>query len=100
MALCTVSGTVKDVSETAISGAIITAKLVTPIFSSTTQILPTEVSTTSASDGTWSLSLLRTASVNITIQYPPNSTNSKVILGFSAIIPNASTAEFSTIAVS
>lgn len=98
MATCAVSGVVKDITETAIEGAVIKANIVTPYFTTTIQIVPKEVSTTSSASGAWTLNLNRGASVLITIEYPPNSTDSRLRKTFAATIPAAATADFSTIA--
>jgi len=98
MATCTVSGTIKDASETAISGAVVKASIITPIFSGTAHIVPKEVSTTSASDGTWSLALLQGVNALVAIEYPPNSTDSKKRLTYAVTVPASSSANFSTIA--
>lgn len=98
MATCVVSGVIKDVSDTAISGAEISSSLVTPVFSGTTFIAPKEVSTTSAVDGTWSLTLVQGVSVIIHIEYPPSSTDTKRRVSYAITVPASSSANFSTLA--
>lgn len=98
MATCTVSGTIKDITETAVSGAVIKANIVVPVFSGTTQLVPKEVSTTSASDGTWSLALSQSQGYIVSIEYPPNSTDSRRRYSYSITTPTSSSANFSTLA--
>lgn len=95
MATCVVSGIIKDVSETAINGATIRARVVTPYFSTTVQILPTEVYTTSNSSGAWSLTLNRTAECIVQIEYPPNGMDSNRRYSYTITVPNTATADFS-----
>ena len=98
MATCTITGSVLDASETAISGATIRARIVTPVFSSTNLVVPKEVTTTSAADGSWSLSLSRNCSAIVTIEYPPNSTDSARKLNYYISVPNSASSAFSTLA--
>jgi hypothetical protein len=98
MATCTVSGVLKDVSDTAIQSATIAARVVTPYFSTTIQIAPKEITTTTASNGSWSLVLIQGASAIVTIKYPPNATDSARIYTYAITVPAASTANFSDLA--
>lgn len=99
MATCAVSGIIKDISETAILGATIKASISNSFFTTTIHIVPKEVSTTSAADGTWTLNLVRGSSAIVTISYPPNATNSQQPYRYSVTVPSAATADFSTIAL-
>lgn len=98
MALCAVSGSVKDPSETAISGAVIKANIVTSFFVSTDQIVPKEISTTSSSLGAWTLNLSQAHSYLISIEFPPNTTDSSKKLSYSITTPATPTANFSALA--
>lgn len=98
MATCTVSGVVKDVSETAVQSASVRAKIVTPFFSTTIHIVPKEISTTTDTSGAWSLSLNQGSQCIVTIEYPPNTTDSKLRYSYSITVPATSTANFSTLA--
>lgn len=101
--ICTVSGTVNDPSGTAVSAAIIKATLSRPFTHSadSSLILPFEVSTTSASDGTWSLALVETttdsAYMSISFVFPIASANANIRRDYSVIIPNAATATFASL---
>ncbi len=62
-----VTGKIYDTSGTAISGAIIIARNTIPYFyTDGSLITPYEVTTTSAADGTWSLTLVENASTTTT----------------------------------
>lgn len=98
MANCTVSGTVVDPSATAVSGATIRAKVATGALSGTSLVVPTEVTTTTAANGTWSLSLIQGLSVLLTVEFPPNSTDSLRRSNYTITIPALTTANFSTLA--
>lgn len=98
MATCVVSGVVKDLGDTAVQNAVVTARIVTPVFSGTSLITPTEVADTSDTNGAWDLTLLQGLSCIVTIDYPPNSEDSKRRLQYSITVPAASTANFSTLA--
>lgn len=98
MATCTVSGVIKDSSETAIQSVIVKARIVTPFFVSTVLIVPKELSTTSDANGAWSLVLTRSKSYIVTFEYSPNSTDSKKIYAYAITTPASSTSDFSTLA--
>lgn len=97
MATCAVSGLIQDVSGTVVAGAVIKARPTVYYFSTTIEIVPTEVSTTSSASGTWSLTLIQGASLVISIEYPPNATDSRVRVDHSVTIPATATADFSTL---
>lgn len=92
---CIVSGILVDPSSTPIEGAVISANIVVPYFvGSTDMIAPDEISTTTDSLGAWSLNLYKGLSCIVTIQYPPNSTDSRRRYNFSIIVPATDTASF------
>lgn len=100
MATCVVSGTLKDLSETAISGATVKASAVGPFLSGSTLIANKEISTTTASDGTWSLTLTRTATLStprtlqVTFEYT-DGVSGKKREEYTISVPDAATANFS-----
>lgn len=98
MATCTVSGTIKDVSETAIEDVVVRANIITPVFASTSLIVPKELTTTTDASGAWSLVLSQGAYVVITIDYPPNLTDSAMKKTYAITVPASGTAAFSTLA--
>lgn len=95
MAICTVSGKLVDASSTAISGATVTFNIQQPILSAD----PVEGSTTTATDGTWSLDLQQGLSGVFTIPISPSPATKKIYYRFNVNIPNTSTATFSSILV-
>ena len=102
MATCVVSGTLVDISETAISGATVRAYTLSPFVSGTNFVTNSLVSTTTASDGTWSLTLARTANLTpartVTIEFEyTNGTTGLVKEQYAVSVPNASTAAFTTL---
>jgi len=98
MALCAVSGVIKDASETALSGVVVEARPINPYFNSTTQIVPKTVTTTTDASGIWSLSLSQTGTFTVTIMYPPNDVDSARRYNYTITVPAASSANFSTLA--
>lgn len=100
MATCAVSGTLMDPSETAISGATVRFTIQTPNFNGSTInfFAPKEITTTTASNGTWTLNISQGMSGVISFDYPPNSTDSTRRINYSVVIPAASTASFESIA--
>jgi predicted phage tail protein len=98
MATCAVSGTIVDITETAIQSVAVKARLITPIFSSTNFIVPKEVSTTTAANGTWTLNLSRLSTCEITIEYPPNTTDSVKKITYVITVPDSASANFSSLA--
>ncbi len=98
MATCIVSGNLQLLDGTPIEGAIIKARIVTSYFSTTIQISPQEVTTSTDASGDWSLTLQRLSSPIISVEYTPDDTSSSRFLEYSVTVPDASTADFSTIA--
>lgn len=95
---CTVSGTVKDPSNTAISGTVVRAYITTPfLHGDGTYIADYDLSTTVDANGAWSLTLIETTSVSkkieIDIEYPTG--NGTRIRSYSVTIPATATANFS-----
>lgn len=98
MATCAVSGTLVDLSETAVSGATVRARILTPQFSGTSLVVPYEISTTSSASGVWTLNMSQGVSAEVTIEYPPNSMDSSRKYTYAIAVPTAGTAAFSTLA--
>ena len=98
MATCIISGTIQDPSEAAIAGVTLSFRLITPLFISTVILtVPEVVTTTTASDGTFTLTLTQGCSGILDIQYPPNSIDSSRILSYAVNIPLAVTADLGDI---
>lgn len=100
MATCTLSGTLVDPSETAVSGATIVFKISNAYAngSATKFFVPKDLSTTSASDGTWSLTLSQGISGIISIDYTKSNIAASNKLNYSIVVPATSTAVFNTLA--
>lgn len=92
MAICVVSGAVLDPSGTALSGTSVSFNTQLAAVSAE----PVQGSTSTASDGSWSLSLLQGISGIFTIPVAPTTSSRKVLHTFSAVIPATSTATFSS----
>ncbi len=92
MALCTVSGTVIDSSGTALAGIPVSFVTQVPILAAE----PIEGTTSTATDGTWSLSVLQGLSGIFTISAPTSAISRAIQYKFSANIPLALTATFSS----
>lgn len=98
MANCTVSGTFLDPSGTAISGATVRFRVDSPTLDAASRLLlPKEITTTTASNGTWSLSIVQSTSGLVMFDCPPDLTNSPVRYTFSVIVPATLTASFASI---
>lgn len=104
MATCVVSGTLVNVSEVAISGATVRAYAVSPFISGTNFVTNGVVGTTTASDGTWSLTLTRTAAAaitparTVTIEFEyTDGTLGLVKEQYAITVPNSSTAAFTSL---
>jgi hypothetical protein len=99
---CTVSGTVYGPGGTAASGVVIKVYVTAAFADASGNYIPAGLyaSTTSAADGTWSLAVVRTATLNKTVtfrfEYPLNNTQSYHV-EYPATIPNQSTANFTDI---
>lgn len=94
---CVVSGTLYDLNGDAIEGAIIEAYMLDPTFISTDQIATGKVTTTTDSNGAWSLTLVRTTVVKISIRYSDGGVG-EIRKEFSITVPNSATGTFSTLA--
>lgn len=94
MAQCTVSGILVDLSNTAISGAMIEARSLIDIEQgSTSLIVQKRLLTTTDSLGAWSLSLYQTANVTITMLYNDGNVG-EMRQQFTITIPATTTANF------
>ena len=108
MATCVLSGKIQDLSAGGIPNIIVTAHLLTPYFNTTIMVVQYDglnanttntTSTTTASDGTWSLTLQQGASTQILFDYPTGPTGGLIRKSYSVLIPLASTANFSDLAL-
>ncbi len=101
---CTVSGTIKDPSATAIPSVIVRAYIPSPFFHADgTWIAAYELSTTTDSNGAWSLTLMETTTITKTITITFDYSSSSVSAShkrkeYTVIVPATATANFSAIA--
>jgi hypothetical protein len=95
MATCNVTGTVLDPSATPISGVEVDFNIQRPILSAE----PVQGSTTTASDGTWSMLLQQGLSGVFTINTRTSTFTSTIPYRFNVNIPNSASATFSSILV-
>lgn len=100
MATCIVSGTLVDPSETPMSGISVTFRIANSSLngSSTNFFLPKEITTTSAVNGTWTLTLSQGLSGQISLDFPQTSISPTRRLNYSVIIPATPTTTFNSIA--
>lgn len=98
MATCTVSGTFTDPFGNAVSGSMVRFNIDSPLLDTSGRlIVPKEVLTSTASDGTWSLHLTQNISGVLTLDLVPAATSPVVKYKFSLIIPSTATATFSNV---
>lgn len=97
MATCTVSGTFLDPKGNAVSSATVRFNLERPVVDGSGNLLmPKEVTTTTATDGTWSLVLLQSISGFLTLDLNPTTNAPVVKYKFSMILPASSSATFAS----
>lgn len=99
MATCVVSGTFVDASETGISAATVSFRIVSAYANSSTTnfFVPKVLSTTTGSLGTWSMALSQGISGILSIDYPSGTASPSVRLNYSIVVPATSTANFNTL---
>lgn len=95
MALCTVDGTVTDVSGTPLGGV----PVIFNTQSGAVSVEPYEGATATASDGTWSLSLVQGLGGVVTLAVAPSDIGKTNLYRFNVNIPATATAPFSSILV-
>ncbi len=95
MASCVVSGIFTDPQGNAVSGATIRVNLDSPVFDASGNLLmPKEVTTTTATNGSWSISLIQSVSCVLTLDLTPTTNSPIVKYKFSMVTPAATTATF------
>ena len=99
MATCAITGTLLDPTGTAISGATIELRVTSPQFDANNAlVVPYTATVTTNSSGVFTLTADQGISAIITINYPPNSTDSTKKYAYSVVVPSASTATFASLA--
>lgn len=95
MANCVVSGTFLDSNSNPIANSAVRFNIEYPVLKSTGQALvPKQLSTTTDTNGAWSLSITQGVSGQIFLDVQPITTSPAVTYTFSVIIPMTSTATF------
>ncbi len=100
---CAVTGTLRDSGGNALSGATVRAFAIKPYVHPTDSslIVDYQVTTTTASDGTWSLTLVETATpaVTVTIEfvYTQGSGGTQVRKSYTVTVPNSASATFASL---
>ncbi len=98
MATCSVTGTIVDSSAVAVSGVAIRFRVVKPLLdASSNLVVPTEVSTTTASNGSWSISLDQGISGIMSIDFPASTTASTLRSSYSITVPSQTSATFASL---
>lgn len=99
MATCTITGTLVDPTGTAISGATVELRVTAPQFDAASALVVPYTSTvTTNSSGVFTLTADQGISGVITIDYPPNSTDSVKRYAYSVVVPSATSATFASLA--
>lgn len=99
MATCAVNGNILDPSGTALVSLEVSARINQGTLSGTTLIAPAQIVTTTNSSGNWTLTMQQSISVLFTVQYPPVGLEPMRVESFTANIPAAASAQFSSIVV-
>lgn len=95
---CTLSGTLLDPSGTALASVTVRARLAQVKIDTNSNILmPYELSTTTNASGVFSLTLVQGITVVLTIDLPPNATDTIRRRDFTLTIPATGTASLSTL---
>lgn len=99
MATCAVSGNILSPAGAALTSIAVSARVNQSTLSGTSLIVPSQIATATDSSGNWTLTVQQSLSVLFTVQYPPVGTEPMRIESFTATIPAAASAQFSTIVV-
>lgn len=99
MATCAVNGNILSPAGVAMTSISVSARINQSTLSGTSLIVPSQILTATDSSGNWVLTVQQSLSVLFTVQYPPVGTEPMRIESFSANIPAAASAQFSSIVV-
>lgn len=99
MATCAVSGNILDPAGTAMTSVAVSARVNQSALSGTSLIVPAQIATATDSSGNWTLTVQQSLSVLFTVQYPPVGLEPMRVESFTANIPAAASAQFSSIVV-
>ncbi len=93
MATCAISGTIKDLSETAIEAVTIYVELLEAMESSTNWIAGQRLEVSTSDTGTFTLTVLRSVEAKVTILMPTG-TDAVRPVSYVIQVPNSATANF------
>lgn len=99
MATCAVNGNILSPAGVAMTSLVVSARVNQSTLSGTSFVVPAQILTATDSSGNWTLTVQQSLSVLFTVQYPPVGTEPMRIESFTATIPAAASAQFSTIVV-
>lgn len=97
MATCAVTGNILDPSGTAMTSLVVSARVNQGTLSGTSLIMPLSINTTTNASGNWTLTVQQSLAVIFTVQYPPVGTEPMRVENYTATIPAATSAQFSSI---
>lgn len=93
MATCSITGTLVDPTGAGISGATVELRISAPQFDAASNlVLPYVATTTTNSSGVFTLTADQGISAIITIDYPPNATDSIRRYSYSVSVPSSASA--------
>lgn len=99
MATCAVNGNIISPAGSVMTSLVVSARINQSTLSGTSLVVPAQISTTSDSSGNWVLTVQQSLSVLFTVQYPPVGLEPMRVESFTATIPAAASAQFSSIVV-
>ena len=99
MATCAVSGNILDISGTAISSVTVFARVSQPEVSSTSLVVPLQLSVQTDSSGNFVMTIQQSISVIFTVLYPSIGTDPQRIFSYTGNIPATATADFTSVIV-
>lgn len=99
MATCSITGTLVDPTGTAVSGATVELRVTTPQFDAANAlVVPYTSSVTTNASGVFTLTADQGISAIITIDYPPNATDSIRRYSYAVTVPSTAPATFASLA--
>lgn len=99
MATCAVNGNILSPAGVAMTSISVSARVNQSTLSGSSLVVPSQIATATDSSGNWTLTVQQSLSVLFTVQYPPIGTEPMRTESFTASIPAAASAQFSSIVV-
>lgn len=95
MSICIVTGTLVDSSTTGVSGATVKFRTVRAVLdASNSLVLPVEISTTTASNGSWTLNIDQGISGIMSFDFPPSVIGASQRQTYSIAVPASTSCPF------